>query len=142
MTISKIFKRIKKRAIDNIALLSLYQPTIRQRKDYIDFRNRLQNSTEEEFEFYLQEIVNGIGSSIESAMEKQIDYIVFPNVGSFRINYARKEILDYIETHKGNVVKEEVLNIRNKWIEKTVSDKKNNTKNLYVDLSKLYGEEN
>ena len=75
-------------------------------------------------------------------MEKQIDYIVFPNVGSFRINYARKEILDYIETHKGNVVKEEVLNIRNKWIEKTVSDKKNNTKNLYVDLSKLYGEEN
>lgn len=142
MTISKIFKRIKKRAIDNIALLSLYQPTIRQRKDDNDFRIILQNSTEEEFEFYLQEIVNNIGSSIESAMEKQIDYIVFPNVGSFRINYARKEILEYIENHRDNIVKEEVLNIRNKWIEKTIQDKQNNTKNLYVDLSKLYGEEN
>lgn len=142
MKLSLIYKRIHKRAIDNIALLSLHRPTVRQREDNQLFRKSFQSITLDDFSFYIDIIIDSFGESVEKAMNDGIEYIPIPNIGSFRYNHIYKEILDYKKSHVGCIERSEIKDIISKQVDKLKDDKQIEDTIFKADiLSILNGQE-
>ena len=116
MALSDLMKyKISKRAIDDIALLSIVHKTKLVRKYYTDWLEEFNYLSESENFELLDSIYNSENKSMDNACNECIPFIQVPMVGKLTLNKARHEILKTIHSN-GTISKDEVQSIIDDYV--------------------------
>lgn len=135
MTISKIFKRIKKRAIDNIALLTFNNVKTYEKQIAEQWQNDFFNLESKELEELISAVYKQQGESISNATIRCVDFIKIPVLGSIRLNRTRLDILALKEEKGINVDESEIDEIKRRHFEQIVTLKRNSPVNIPININ-------
>lgn len=133
MLSDKMKHKITGRAINDIALLSLYNNTVLERTNFNKYKEDIIHLDNTEFEDIINTIFTCQCNSIDTSAGNNIDYIKIPVLGSIRLNKARQNILKTIHA-QGTITDEQIQSI----IDDYVTDKKNRKCNDIVDVNIEY----
>ena len=135
--------RLKKRAIDSIALLSLWTSTVYQKKASEKFIEDLSALPIEDFKVYTTDLITCFGRSVDKAMKEEYKYIAFPGIGSFRRSDIRRAIVEFKKASDETVTKDDIKRIIKEQVEYqklAAIEKSNGAKPIVIDLSKRFNE--
>lgn len=107
--------RITRRAIDDIALLNLYNVSKNEREMFNSFLAEFRDLDVEDMQSVIDLVFSQQNKSIDNAAAQSIEYIKVPVLGSLRIHTVRQQILNYAKD-EGSVPDEKINEIMQAYI--------------------------
>lgn len=136
MNLTKLMlEKVKKRAIDNIALLTFNNVSAYDKKVANEWQSNFFNLDSIELEELINAVYKQQGESISEATNRCIDFIKIPALGSIRLNRTRLEILNLKDEKGLNVDESEIDEIKRKHFEQILALKRNSTVNVNININ-------
>lgn len=136
MNLTKLMlEKVKKRAIDNIALLTFNNVSAYDKKVANEWQSNFFNLDSIELEELINTVYKQQGESISEATNRCIDFIKIPALGSIRLNRTRLEILNLKDEKGLNVDESEIDEIKRKHFEQILALKRNSTVNVNININ-------
>ena len=136
MNLTKLMlEKVKKRAIDNIALLTFNNVSTYDKKIANEWQSNFFNLDSIELEELINAVYKQQCESISEATNRCIDFIKIPALGSIRLNRTRLEILNLKDEKGLNVDESEIDEIKRKHFEQILALKRNSTVNVNININ-------
>lgn len=136
MSLSELLlEKIKKRVIDNIALLSFDNKSKYERNCSEDWVETFSKINIEELEEIINIIYKQQSESIELAMGQEFNFIKLLGIGSFRLNTVHRDILKYKRENAGNESQSEINLIIQNHFERKLLALQNSEINIPININ-------
>ena len=136
MNLSKLMiEKVKKRAIDDIALLTFNNLRIYDKKQAIQWYNDFFKLDSLDLETLINEVYLQQGESISKATENLIDFIKIPALGSIRLSRCRLDILNLAKEKGKEITSEDVEVIKRHYYEQVITMSKEPIVNISININ-------